>query len=41
MIFVRHDGVSHNPAEHMDAVNLRKPLNLLTEVVRNYAYMGT
>ena len=39
MIFVRHDGVSHNPAEHIDAVHLRRPLKLLEEVVRNYAYV--
>ena len=33
MIFIRHDGTSHHPGEHMDAAYLTKPLKLLQEVV--------
>jgi acetylornithine deacetylase/succinyl-diaminopimelate desuccinylase-like protein len=38
MIFVRHDGISHNPREHMDEEHLKKPLKLLEEVLRDFAY---
>lgn len=38
MIFVRHDGISHNPREHMDSKSLKKPLKLLEEVLRDFAY---
>ena len=38
MIFVRHDGISNNPREHMDEEHLKKPLKLLEEVLRDFAY---
>jgi hypothetical protein len=38
MIFIGHNGISHNPREHMDAERLKKPLKLLEEVLRDFAY---